>query len=127
MRFLLLMTILMSVAFLATEPCMSQPASEQAPADDAAFVYDPHGSRDPFVPLVTSAGAIISYDAGLIVAEMLLEGIISDGKGNAAIINGNIVEPGQMIGLYKVDSIQKDKVILLKDGQASILQLKKEE
>ena len=96
-------------------------------AEGAAFIYDPHGARDPFLPLVTPSGAIITYETEFVVAEMALEGIVFDGAGRMAIINGNIVEAGKMIGLYTVQSIEKDRVILLKDGETSVLQLKKED
>ncbi len=98
-----------------------------AMADDAPFVYDPHGARDPFSPLVTAGGAMVAYEADFAVSEMALEGIISDAGGCAAIINGAIIEPGKMIGLYKVERIEPDRVVLQKDGVTSVLQLKKEE
>ena len=96
-------------------------------AQGSTFIYDPHGARDPFFPLVTQGGAIITYETEFVVSEMALEGIISDGSGRIAIINGNIVESGKKIGLYTVQEIKEDRVILLKDGQTSVLQLKKEE
>ena len=96
-------------------------------AEQHSFIYDPHGVRDPFLPLVTPGGAIITYETEFVVSEMVLEGVISDGDGRVAIINGNIVEQGKMIGLYTVQEIRDDRVILLKDGETSVLQLKKEE
>ena len=96
-------------------------------AGETSLVYDPHGARDPFLPLVTPGGAIITYETEFAVSEMALEGIVSDGAGRIAIINGNIVEAGKMIGLYTVQAIEQDRVILLKDGETSVLQLKKEE
>ena len=108
-------TLIWMGVFSAVLACASDP------------VYDPHGSRDPFLPLVTAAGAIVTYDTNFSVSEMSLEGLISDEGGRVAIINGNIVEQGKMIGLYTVERIDADRVILLKDGQESVLQLKKEE
>jgi hypothetical protein len=96
-------------------------------ADESIFIYDPHGARDPFLSLVTAGGAMITYETEFVVSEMALEGIISDGGGRIAIINGNIVESGGKIGLYTVQGIEEDRVILLKDGETSTLQLKKEE
>jgi hypothetical protein len=95
--------------------------------DGHSFIYDAHGMKDPFLPLVTAGGAIITYDTDFAVSEMVLEGVISDGGGRIAIINGNIIEQGKMIGLYTVQNIEQDRVILLKDGETSVLQLKKEE
>ncbi len=102
-------------------------AASAALAEESTFIYDPHGARDPFLPLVTQGGAIITYETEFAVSEMALEGIVADGSGRIAIINGNIVEQGKMIGLYTVQAIEADRVILLKDGQTSVLQLKKEE
>ena len=102
-------------------------AAAAAYANGSSFIYDPHGARDPLLPLVTAGGAIITYETEFAVSEMMLEGIISDGSGRIAIINGNIVESGKKIGLYTVQGIEEDRVILLKDGETSVLQLKKEE
>ena len=35
-----------------------------------AFVYDDHGKRDPFVPLVSSAGMVVTYDEDLAVNDL---------------------------------------------------------
>lgn len=102
-------------------------AASPAFAQGTSFIYDSHGVRDPFLPLVTPGGAIITYDTEFVVSEMSLEGIVSDSTGRVAIINGNIVGKGQMIGLYTIQDIKEDRVILLKDGETSVLQLKKEE
>jgi hypothetical protein len=98
-----------------------------AVASGGADGYDDRGLRDPFWPLVSSGGALVSYDSNFSVSEMQLEGIISDARGSAAIINGTIVEQGKMIGLYTVKEVQADRVVLVKDGFESILSLKKEE
>jgi hypothetical protein len=94
---------------------------------DTEFVYDEHGQRDPFWPLVTAGGAVVTYDTSFAVSEMTLEGIVSDGQGGIAIINGTVVEQGKQFGEYTVEKIEQDKVILIKDGQTSELRLKKEE
>lgn len=91
-----------------------------------SFVYDDHGKRDPFWPLVSPSGSIISYESDLTAADMILEGIVGDSQGNySAIINGIVVRPGQKIGLFVVDSITKDSVILLKDQERSVLNMNK--
>ena len=99
-------------------------ASGDGPEDPA---YNEHGQRDPFLPLVTEGGAIVMYDANVAVTEMALEGIVTDGKSGLAIINGNVFAPGQRVGAYVVTAIGTDHVDLLKDGQVSVLHLKKEE
>ena len=90
------------------------------------FVYNDHGQRDPFWPLVSSGGAIVNYDSNFSASELILEGIIADGKSRLAIINGNIVEEGKKIGFYMVQQIFTDRVVLMKDGQTTVLRMKKE-
>jgi len=90
------------------------------------FVYDDHGKRDPFVPLVSSAGMIVTYDEDLAVNDLILEGIAADAGGNnAAIVNGKVVKTHDQIGPYVVDAIFVDHVEFLKGNQRFILKLKK--
>lgn len=91
-----------------------------------AFVYDDHGKRDPFVPLVSSAGMVVTYDEDLSVNDLVLEGIASDASGNnAAIVNGKVVKTHDQIGPYIVDVIAADHVEFLKGTERFILKLKK--
>lgn len=95
-------------------------------AQDQSFVYDDHGKRDPFVPLVSSSGTLIAYDADLAVNDLVLEGIVADAKGDdVAIVNGHVVRPHDHIGPYAIDVIASDHVELLKGTQRFILGLKK--
>ena len=96
-------------------------------SEETEFVYDDHGARDPFWPLVTAGGAFVSYETNFTVSEMNLEGVIEDGRGGLAIINGTVVEVGKNLGQYIVRKISPDGVILEKDGQTTELRLKKEE
>jgi len=90
----------------------------------SAFVYDDHGKRDPFVPLVSSAGMVVTYDEDLSVNDLILEGIAADSSGNnAAIVNGKVVKVHDQIGPYIVDVITFDHVEFLK-GRGPALYLK---
>ena len=90
------------------------------------FVYDDHGKRDPFVPLVSSAGMVVTYDEDLSVNDLVLEGIVSDATGNnAAIVNGKVVKVHDQVGPYVVDVIAVDHVEFLKGADRFILKLKK--
>ena len=90
------------------------------------FVYDDHGKRDPFVPLVSSSGMVVTYDEDLSVNDLVLEGIVSDPSGNnAAIVNGKVVKVQDRLGPYVVDAIAADHVEFLKGNDKFILQLKK--
>ena len=116
---------IISILLLLLPGVGALPAAAQNAGDEG--LYDDHAQRDPFWPLVTSGGAIVTYDTNFAVAEMVLEGVILDGKGGIAIINGTVVEQGSNLGSYLVQKVEADKVILVKDGQSSVLRLKKEE
>lgn len=97
-----------------------------APADGGAFVYDDHSQRDPFVPQVSAAGTVVTYEADLTAGDMVLEGIVADAQGNnMAVINGKIVRQGDRIGLFAVTVVRPEDVELVKDGQRFTVKLKK--
>ena len=88
------------------------------------FVYDEHGSRDPFWPLLSPSGTIVSYGTDIAINDMVLEGIAIDSQGTStAIINGNVLKEHDTIGLYAVDKISNDQVILVKDQEKFTLHL----
>ena len=90
-----------------------------------AFVYDDHGKRDPFVPLVSSAGMVVTYDEDLSVNDLVLEGIVADASGNnVAIVNGKIVK-AQTNRALCCDVIAVDHVEFLKGTERFILKIKK--
>ena len=92
------------------------------------FVYDAKNKRDPFIPLVTSDGRLLKLEQEEGTQGLLLEGIIYDDKGiSCAIVNGEVVRVGDEAGGFQVLKIQKDKVIFIKDGQPTEIELKKEE
>jgi hypothetical protein len=112
-----------SVMFLVLGLVMASAAA----AEEVEFVYNDHGARDPFWPQVTEGGALVNYETNFTVSEMTLEGVIEDGSGGLAIINGTVVEMGKHIGQYIVQKIYPDRVILEQDGKTIELRLKKEE
>lgn len=101
--------------------------TSNALAQVVPFVYDNHGKNDPFFPLVTVTGAVITYDpADMNVGDLILEGIVADKTGmNAAIINGKIVSAGDAVGSYVIESVGIDEVNLIQGDQKSVLKLKK--
>lgn len=91
------------------------------------FVYDDKAKRNPFMPLVTTDGRLISLGQQD-NSEINLEGIIYDEAGSSyAIVNQSIVRISDWVGDYRVLKIEKNKVIFLKDGQPIEAELKKEE
>ncbi len=101
--------------------------SAAAVSAEEKFTYNDHGQRDPFWPLLSSGGAIVNYDSNFSVSELVLEGIIADGKSRLAIINGSIVEEGKRLGNYTVQQVLPDSVILTVGSETTVLHLKKEE
>ena len=117
-----------SISFLwAADPKNSKVSAQQQPPPQN-FVYDDHGKRDPFWSLVTPAGVIINYDGDILISDLVLEGIIAgaDGK-NLAIINNTIVKPNDQVGLFVIEKIELDKVLLRKGQESFALKIKKEE
>lgn len=93
------------------------------------FVYDSKGKRNPFIPLVTSDGKLLKLNSEKTNSKgLLLEGIIYDKNGiSYAIVNGTIVKTGDLVDdKTQVLKIEKNKVILIKEGNISEVELRKE-
>jgi hypothetical protein len=93
------------------------------------FKYDSKGRRNPFIPLVTSEGRILKLDREQRQDnDLLIEGIIYDKNGlSYAIINGVVASVGDAIGDYQVLKIEDRKVILIKEGVITEIELKEEQ
>ncbi|MBI4972857.1 MAG: hypothetical protein HZA27_02020 [Candidatus Omnitrophica bacterium] len=92
------------------------------------FIYDSKGKRNPFIPLVTADGRLLKLDTESSLSDLLLEGIIYDKMGiSYAIVNGSVVKIGDSVGDYQVLKIEENKVIFIKEGQPTEVELKKEE
>lgn len=92
------------------------------------FKYDAKGRRDPFIPLVTSDGRLLKLEQQEGASGLLLEGIIYDKRGlSYAIVNGEVVKIGDAVGDYQVLRIEQKRIIFIKEGQTTVVELKKEE
>ncbi len=90
-------------------------------------IYDAKGKRDPFIPLVTSDGRLLKLERESTASGLLLEGIIYDEHGlSYAIVNGEVVRVSDKTGDYQVLKIEKNKVIFIKGGQTTEVELKEE-
>ena len=92
------------------------------------FKYNPKGKRDPFIPLISESGGYASdaYEASA-AEDIRLEGIVWDEvKGSIAIINGEIVKEGDVMGSIKILKINKDSVIFDVGGENVKIDLNKE-
>jgi hypothetical protein len=92
--------------------------------------YDAAGKRNPFIPLVTPDGRLVKLeeDAGGRGPGLALTGIVFDKYGMSyALVNGEPVKVGDVVGDYQVLKIEKRKVIFIKEGQLQEIELPKEE
>lgn len=91
-------------------------------------VYDSNKKRDPFTPLVTSDGRLVNLEQEQGNKNLTLEGIIFDKNGlSYAIVNGEVVKIGDKIGAYQILKIEKNKVVFIKEGEPTEIELKEEE
>lgn len=92
--------------------------------------YDPHGKRDPFLPLIgqgkTSTAAALEDVAT--VDDLRLEGIASDSKGKRmAILNGELVKQGEKVGIVEIVSVEEKSVKILLGDKEFTIKLSEEE
>jgi hypothetical protein len=124
MRIFLLIFLVLMVAGFWTVPYSVANHHDEG----KSFVYDDHGKRDPFLPLVSPSGVLIRYETDLLISDLALEGIMSGVNGkNLAIINGSIVDINDTVGQFTVYYINTESVVLKKGKQKFKLLLKKEE
>ena len=94
--------------------------------DNKTFVYNEHGKHDPFGPLVSLSGTIISYDSDITATDMNLEGVVIDAKGNnLAIMNGRIIKIGDQVGVYTVEAISNDHADMINGQERLTVKIKR--
>jgi hypothetical protein len=95
---------------------------------DGEFIYDAQGKRDPFIPIITPDGRFQKLEPEEVKVDsaLSLEGIIYDKYGiSYAIVNGLVVKVGDTVDDYQVLNIEEAKVIFIKEGQITEMDLKK--
>lgn len=94
-------------------------------AEEAPFVFDAKGRRDPFVPLVRNGELVNVAGRFGTLDQPVLRGILWDPSGRSiALVNDMEVKVGDLIGGYRVDAIRQDAVVLTVDGgEPLVLQL----
>lgn len=85
---------------------------------ESAYVYDSHGKRDPFVPLVgVKAAAVSSLEDIMSIEDVNLQGVAAGARGKMfVIINGEMLKEGETVGRLTVKKISKSGVKLVIDG-----------
>ena len=117
MRTAVFMALLIFIAF-----------SPYAPGTEN-FKYDAKNMRDPFRPLIDRDGNILPELRPVTAnIELNLEGIVWSRNGDSyAIVGGSVVRAGDVLGDYKVKTIEKTRVILDRNGEESVINLRGEE
>lgn len=93
---------------------------------EGEFFYDAKGKRDPFIALITPDGKFLQLEKAEVPGGLSLEGIIYDKNGvSYALINGFVIKVGDDIEDYRVLKIEDKKVLLIKEGQITDIELKK--
>jgi hypothetical protein len=92
------------------------------------FKYDAEKQRNPFIPLVTSDGRLLTLQQAPVVKQLVLQGITFDQTGlSFCVINGEVAMVGDQIEDYRVIKIEKEKVTLSKEGKTLEMELRKED
>ena len=80
------------------------------------FVYNTHGKRDPFIPLISEDKTIMGRDGWSFISsklpELKIEGVLFDKIKPLAIINDKIVAIGDNIGNCKIVSITREEIVI---------------
>ncbi|MFH0827329.1 MAG: hypothetical protein V1923_05560 [Candidatus Omnitrophota bacterium] len=81
-------------------------------------------SRNPFMPLVTSDGRLISLDREKAKSDLIVEGTVFDKYGRSyAVVNSLVVEVGDTIDDFRVLKVEQGKVTFMKDGQTKVVEV----
>ena len=93
------------------------------------FRYDPHGKRDPMVPLIgqEKPNGSVEFSDIVSIDDVRLEGIAGENSGNkTAIINGELVKENFKAGEVQVKKIRKNSVTLTISGKEFTVNLPEE-
>ena len=95
-------------------------------SEELVFIYDSHGNRDPFMPLLTKDGKPITvYGSISSIDDVIVEGILYDPKsGSVAILNDTILKQGDSISGIMVKKIEKNSVVLSFKGEDHTFKIK---
>ena len=115
--------VFVGVAYMA----ISQPAEEKSRFEESSlvpFTYDPAGLRDPFVPIIVPTFTPIPTSTPpyptstptctpIVLPDLSVELIFWSPDRPLAIINKELVEPGDSVGEVRVINIEPHAVIVV--------------
>ena len=93
-------------------------------------MYDAHGKRDPFIPLVTatmksSSSNLLGIDN---FDDLAVEGVVYDPKhGSVVIVNGTILKEGEEFGNVKVTKVKENGVQFMINGTEGFKEIYQED
>ena len=94
---------------------LTQKVSE-AKNRELVFVYNTHGKRDPFIPLISENKTIMDQASWSFISsklpELRIEGVLFDKTKPLAIINDKIVTKGDNISNCKIVSITREEIVI---------------
>lgn len=94
----------------------------------AGTLYDPHGKRDPFVPLVSASSRAWGLMGVETLDEIVVEGVVYDAKGGSiVIVNGTILKEGEEHGPLRVIQIRPDGAVFSVNGMEGFKPLYKDQ
>lgn len=92
------------------------------------YRYDPHGKRDPLIPLVgqDKPGGSVAFSEIVSIDDVRLEGIAGENNKRTAIINGELVKENFKSGEVQIEKITKNSVTLTISGKEFTIKLPEE-
>ncbi len=129
LRLRLIALIMMPFLLMAGSKSLLAAESTSAEAQSGSGFYRAKG-RDPFAPLVRDGRVLAPVqttgdDKGLAVLPVL-HGILWDNGYSIAMIDDSELQAGASVRGYQIVEIQKDAVILERNGKQVVLQLESE-
>ena len=97
-------------------------------ANEANFVYDSKGKRDPFISLIGKKVKLADVDLIDSIKDVKVEGVIIDPqRGSAAIVNNQILRIGDYMGGFKLSKVTRYYIVMSRDEKEFKLQFRSEE
>ena len=94
-------------------------------ANEAKFVYDSKGKRDPFMSLIGKNVTLTDVELLESIEDVRVEGVIIDpNEGSSAIINGQIIKVGEFLGGFRLIKVTKYFVVLQRDEKKHTIQFR---
>ncbi len=106
LRFQYAIAVLVSAGIIFSFLNICSAASEE-------FMYNAKDRRDPFIPLIGEGVNVKSDKPSISIDSLKLEGVVVDPKqGSFIMVDGEVYGVGELVGPYKVEKIEENRVVL---------------